>query len=78
MCEICSLPIDRNADPFDDRGPTADHIIPVSDGGTDDVDNLRAAHRWCNLRRESAFGSDQEVFEDARTRFLGVESDRQP
>ncbi|MHA7210072.1 HNH endonuclease [Arthrobacter sp. MDT1-65] len=72
MCEICALPIDRNASSFDDRSPTPDHIIPLRDGGTDDLENLRAAYRWCNLRRESGFGDDQEIFEDARTRFQNI------
>lgn len=70
-CEICQLPIDRDALPFHDKAPAVDPIIPVRDGGWDDLDNLRAAHRWCNLRREHpGFGHDQKIFEDARTRFL--------
>lgn len=72
-CEICDLPLNREATPFDDLAPVADHIIPLRDGGTDDFDNLRAAHRWCNLRRESGFGLDQEIFEDARVRFLSTD-----
>lgn len=36
-----------------EHGPadTADHVIPRAMGGSDDLDNLRAAHRLCNLRR---------------------------
>jgi 5-methylcytosine-specific restriction endonuclease McrA len=30
---------------------TADHLIPISRGGTDSPHNLRAAHRRCNLVR---------------------------
>lgn len=30
---------------------TLDHIVPRSRGGTDDVENLRPAHRRCNLSR---------------------------
>ena len=29
----------------------ADHIIPMSSGGSDDLSNLRATHRSCNRRR---------------------------
>lgn len=75
-CEICELPIYHEASPFDDRAPAVDHIIPVRHGGTDDLDNLRAAHRWCNLRRESGFGYDQQIFADARIRFLNVEENQ--
>ncbi len=28
-----------------------DHIIPVAVGGTDGLDNLRVAHRFCNSRK---------------------------
>ena len=42
ICHICGQP---GAD-------TADHIITVADGGTDDDDNLAAAHHVpCNVRR---------------------------
>lgn len=45
VCAICGAGALEN-DPL-----TADHIIPVSDGGSNDLDNLRAAHRSCNSRR---------------------------
>lgn len=42
ICHICGQP---GAD-------TADHIIPVADGGTDHETNLAAAHHIpCNVRR---------------------------
>ncbi len=42
ICHICGQP---GAD-------TADHLIPVADGGTDDMGNLAAAHHTpCNVRR---------------------------
>ena len=30
-----------------------DHVIPVADGGTDDIDNLRSLHWRSNLARNS-------------------------
>ena len=41
ICQLCGQP---GAD-------TVDHIIPVSKGGTNNDDNLRAAHQRCNSRR---------------------------
>lgn len=41
ICHICGLP---GAD-------SADHLTRITDGGTDDVGNLAAAHLVCNLRR---------------------------
>jgi 5-methylcytosine-specific restriction endonuclease McrA len=40
-CQICFLP---GAD-------QADHIIPVADGGSHELSNLRAAHGRCNNLR---------------------------
>jgi 5-methylcytosine-specific restriction endonuclease McrA len=73
-CQICLLPLDRDAMPFDDKAPVLDHEKRVRDGGGEGMNNLRAAHRWCNAMRE--FGGigrfDFEVYEMARNRF-GVE-----
>jgi 5-methylcytosine-specific restriction endonuclease McrA len=32
-------------------GFTFDHVIPVSKGGTNDLQNIRPAHRSCNSAR---------------------------
>lgn len=72
-CRICGIPIDREAMPFEDRAPAVDHIVRVTDGGSDELDNLRATHRWCNLRREHyLFGEDDLVAKAARARFGGA------
>lgn len=48
-CGYCggamSRDVDRQVDP---AGATVDHVIPRSEGGSDDPDNLQAAHRGCN------------------------------
>jgi 5-methylcytosine-specific restriction endonuclease McrA len=41
VCWICGL---GNAN-------TVDHVVRRRDGGTNDPDNLRAAHRSCNSKR---------------------------
>ena len=41
ICHLCARP---GAD-------TKDHLLPLSRGGTDDIENLRPAHRICNGRR---------------------------
>jgi HNH endonuclease len=43
-CRLCGTPIDR-ADVH------IDHVVPVSMGGRSTLDNLRATHSKCNLRR---------------------------
>jgi 5-methylcytosine-specific restriction endonuclease McrA len=52
VCAICGepprgrMPEHPSGDPL-----TADHIIPVSRGGSSTWDNLQAAHRSCNSRK---------------------------
>lgn len=41
ICHLCGC----------DGADTADHIVPRSRGGTDELANLRPAHRSCNSRR---------------------------
>lgn len=45
VCGICGQRFNNN-DIIE-----ADHIVPVSVGGSDDLGNLRATHRLCNRRR---------------------------
>lgn len=45
VCWLCNLPIDGRVSP--------DHVIPVSLGGGDSIDNLRPSHESCNKRRQA-------------------------
>ena len=49
ICQLCHEPIER----LDDV--TIDHIIPVSKGGLDRLDNYRLAHEGCNRERGAGF-----------------------
>ena len=49
ICQLCQEPISNMSD------LTLDHIIPVSRGGTDKLDNLRLAHELCNRERGNGF-----------------------
>lgn len=42
LCFICGKPIGI------DEVITAEHVVPVRDGGTNDLHNLRPAHSKCN------------------------------
>ena len=59
-CLYCLTDL-HGADP---RDITLDHLVPVSDGGTNDADNLVTACRACNCSRQ-----DQPL-----TRFAGRET----
>lgn len=62
-CHICQRKIDLNRSGRDLMGPTIDHILPVSMGGTNDLANLNIAHRVCNMRRGNR-GPAQMILED--------------
>ncbi|HSN20083.1 MAG TPA: HNH endonuclease signature motif containing protein [Usitatibacter sp.] len=44
VCGICGGDVPRD-------DVHIDHIVPVSLGGADDIDNLRVAHAFCNVSR---------------------------
>lgn len=52
LCHICGFPFftDPSALVFDP--PEIDHIIPVSKGGQNSIENLALAHRSCNRAKK--------------------------
>lgn len=47
-CSLCGELIEKD----DPKGPvTADHIIPLSKGGSNRVENKQPAHRKCNEKK---------------------------
>lgn len=56
MCYICKGSIDMNAPRIPpkhnwQRGFQIDHVIPISKGGPDTLENVRPAHGFCNLSK---------------------------
>ncbi len=49
-CSICHTMINPDATRLRDR-LSIDHVLPVSRGGTDAIENLRPAHYGCNAAR---------------------------
>lgn len=60
ICWLCGTATDALDHRLDDRGfficgpsyPTLDHVLPLSRGGADTVENLRTAHFICNSLRQ--------------------------
>lgn len=55
-CHICGEAIDLNAPtavgaPGWELGFHPDHVLPISKGGLDTLDNIRPAHAYCNHRK---------------------------
>jgi 5-methylcytosine-specific restriction endonuclease McrA len=57
-CHLCGEAVDLSAprqtgvDGWD-RGLHIDHVIPLSKGGKDTLQNVRPAHGWCNLSKNN-------------------------
>jgi len=58
VCWICGKPCD--IDDYEEKDgtvvcgdnyPSVDHVVPISEGGTDSWDNVKLAHRSCNTKR---------------------------
>lgn len=50
-CHLCRGRVDMRLSGAHPKGPTIDHLIPVSAGGDDEPANVALAHRECNVRR---------------------------
>ena len=61
-CQLCNEPIDVGAHYQSDWAASLDHIVPRSRGGSDDPENLRTAHRWCNSIRGDGHLYDDDYF----------------
>lgn len=53
VCHLCGEPIDLARRWPDRDSATADHLVPRSRGGSDDLANLRPAHLRCNSSRHA-------------------------
>lgn len=58
-CHICHFPINMSAPRRSgmgigwEYGLNIDHVIPISMGGNDTIENVRPAHVLCNIRKGS-------------------------
>lgn len=52
-CHICGRAIDYTLPHLDPRSFVVDHVRPLAKGGTDTLDNKKAAHRECNSKKRA-------------------------
>ena len=61
-CQLCSKKVQRGAAHNGKWGPSLDHIVPRSQGGSDSSDNLQLAHRICNsIKSDGVWGSGEQL-----------------
>lgn len=66
ICQICCGSTSRIYAYEDPWSPTLDHVVPRSLGGSDDPENLRLAHAWCNsVLGDGSVYSDEVLQVDA-------------
>lgn len=53
VCHICGSPIDFHLPHLDPMAFVIDHVIPLAKGGSDDISNVKAAHRTCNSTKRA-------------------------
>jgi 5-methylcytosine-specific restriction endonuclease McrA len=58
-CGICGKRIGKSYKYPHPRSKSIDHIVPLSQGGSDTAANKRAAHLDCNRRRMNRGGGEQ-------------------
>jgi hypothetical protein len=51
ICQLCGIPVWRDAPSNNALEPTKDHVIPLGKGGRHELANLQLAHRCCNSRK---------------------------
>ncbi len=58
-CGICLKPVSQALRYPDPMCGSLDHVVPVSQGGSNDSANLRLTHLKCNLERRDRGGNEQ-------------------
>lgn len=76
-CVLCRgehgpIELDPDAPTYARLGPSVEHVLPRSRGGSDDLGNLRPAHRACNSARGNRPLPARVPSEDGRAWFGSV------
>lgn len=66
ICHICSGLVDMSLPRTSKWGATLDHVIPVSKGGVDSLENLKLAHWICNVKKSDKILEDANVAPETR------------
>ena len=53
VCWLCQMSVDSSLPRTSKLGGTLDHIVPISKGGDDSLENIKLAHWICNNRKSN-------------------------
>lgn len=53
-CWLCGVMVDQFVPRTSRMGATVDHVVPLSKGGSDELENLRLAHWICNNKKSDS------------------------
>lgn len=59
VCHICGEMVVRGINYNAPNYPTIDHVMPISKGGTHTWDNVKLAHRKCNIKKRDTLLHEQ-------------------
>jgi 5-methylcytosine-specific restriction endonuclease McrA len=62
VCYICGEPLSM-------KQITIDHWLPLSRGGTDEIDNYRIAHKLCNRIKADMTPEEFELFQKGEIQY---------
>jgi hypothetical protein len=54
VCHICGNDVNLSLPRTSRMGATLDHVVPISKGGLDSLENVRLAHWICNIRKSDS------------------------
>jgi 5-methylcytosine-specific restriction endonuclease McrA len=61
LCQLCGLPINREARKPHPMSVSLDHIVPISLGGAHSRANTQCAHYGCNVRKNNRYEGFQQL-----------------
>lgn len=61
VCHICGETVDMSLPRTSKLGATIDHVVPITRGGRDELDNLKLAHWVCNVRKNNKLMEELNV-----------------
>lgn len=70
LCHICHTLVSEGLLQGDPLQATLDHVVELADGGSNDLENMKLAHRSCNEERGIRFNRARRLAQDGALALL--------